>query len=68
MQDCFPKEYYFKIQESSELEVVIVVGFEDYKSSYWVECNLLTKENRKIFRVRGKSLISSMKNSLLVRG
>jgi len=50
----FPKEYFFQIQENRDLEVVIIVGFENFKALYWVECNLLVKQSRKIFRVLGK--------------
>ena len=50
----YPREYFLSITGNTDLEVSIIIGFEEYKSSYWVECNLLMRENRKIFRFLGK--------------
>ena len=64
----FPKEFYFSIEHNSDLEVSIVIGFEEFKGTYWVECNLTTTENRKIFRVLGKKFYISDEEMALSEG
>jgi hypothetical protein len=50
----FPKEYFYQIKNNGDLEVSVVVGYDEFKFSYWVECNLLIKSSRKIFKGLGK--------------
>jgi hypothetical protein len=50
----FPKEYFYQIEGNTDLEVCILVGFDAFKSTFWVECNLTLKETKKILRYLGK--------------
>ena len=50
----FPKEYLIPIENNDDLKVCVEVGIDEFKEKYWVECVVLSVENRKIFRVIGK--------------
>lgn len=64
----YPKEYYFPIKNSDDLELSVIVGRDFVKSTFWVECYLLVKESRKIFRVIGKKYNLSDEDFALSEG
>ena len=50
----YPREFFYPIEKNDDLELLLTVGIDQKDDSFWVECLIVLKENKTIFRSVGK--------------